>query len=280
MTADPNSLEHQLIVAYNGLFKAQEHALEGHGMMPVQPAIPFVGTHYGRNNLGKVLVYGSSENLNFKFDKEAMEPTRNRTEYSRWRTGEHKGQVQSKGNWFPWVHMTPVSDGTLLTAARYLIQLFEKPGFFLTPAEFIEQIAVCNYGKFSLNGNRNRDYASSPKPLAVSDDYVKVDLRILRPDIIIVPRSIHRHALHRILSDHDTITVPHAQPTIWGIYQTNRRVINTHITRQLKKAAWPADKERTGWENEWLAKVLDGTPMGRYLDWLDMQHQGGRILLE
>src|SRR5690606_8396300 len=95
-----------------------------------------------------------------------------------------RNRGKSKHDFFPWVHMSPVSDGTLPTVARYLLELSGNAGFSRSPEEFLQQIAVVNYGKFSLKGGRNLDYASNSQKLSVSEPLILKDLEILRPDIV------------------------------------------------------------------------------------------------
>ncbi|MCC6938737.1 MAG: hypothetical protein IT226_10995 [Flavobacteriales bacterium] len=238
------------------------------------PAVPFVGEHYGASSLPKVLVYGSAENLNWDYPK-PLSAHRNKEAFSKWKNKNYEGMESSIGNWFPWVQMTPVSDGTLLTAARYLLELHGATGFATDPEGFIGQIAVGNYGKFSLTGRKNADYASKPKLLKVSDPFVKADVEELEPEIIIMPGSIHYHAFRGLLNPKDPSTKPRHMPEhIWGIYQTNAGNINRHINRQLKKNGWTEEKEREGWVREWMNHIPRNIRMGRYLDWIDLRKDG------
>lgn len=259
--------EEQLKDRYEELYRT---AKPGDDWIEVEPAIPFVGDHYGSGGYPKVLVYGSAENLNYPFKHEEMTFCRNRKVFKDWKGRKDRkdenfeGSILSVDNWFPWVHMTPVSNGTLLTAARYLLDYFENSGFSELPGEFILQIAIGNYGKFSRRGKTNSDYASRPEPLAVADPYVIADMSILEPDVVIIPRSIYSNAFKRVLEQ-----ASH-KPKIWPIYQTNNRVINQHINPQLNDAGLKEEKSRGGhWSERWLQHISHKIRMGRYLDWLD-----------
>lgn len=259
--------EKALTDRYQSEFGKLPSDLWGETWIQETPAVPFVGDHYGVNGLPKVLVYGSAENLNWDYPK-PMSAHRNKEVFNEWKASRN-------GNWFPAVHMTPVSDGTLLTATRYLLELYGATGFATYPEKFISQIAVGNYGKFSLTGTKNTDYASKPKLLKVSDPFVKADVEELEPEIIIMPGSIHYHAFRWLLNPKDPSTKPRHMPEhIWDIYQTNAGVINRHINRQLKKNGWTVEKERGGWAREWMNHIPRNIRMGRYLDWLDLRKDG------
>lgn len=232
-----------------------------------KPPIPFVGDQFGKDVRAKVLVYASAENLKWYDEDQRRKLTywRNRKEYTDWKRNSEREEGRGRSNWFPHVHMAPVSDGTLLTAARYLMEVFGKTNFSEEPGKFIQQIAVGNYGKFSLKGGRNRDYASKPELLAVSDPYVIEDMGILQPDVVIIPRSIHLNAFKRVLEQ-----ASHKPKHIGVIYQTNTGVINRHIDRQLNKAGLKKVTVRNAhWSQEWLQHISGKIRMGRYLDWLD-----------
>lgn len=233
----------------------------------VPPAIPFVGRQYGALGMPKVLVYASAENLNHTFAPGTMTFTRNQAMHRRWKAQEFNDLSWSKDNWFPWVHMASIADGTLLTAARYLLHVHGLERFSKAPNRFLEQIAVGNFGKFSLAVGRNRDHASHRALLATSWPFVSSDLRILQPDILILPRTIHLHGLHPLLRATDNLYRPRQ---IWMIYHTDRRVIAAHIERQLSKAgvAKGSITDRAAWIQEWT-RYITRASMRRYLDWID-----------
>ncbi len=181
------------------------------------PATPFVGENYGANGLPKVLVYGSAD---------------------------FGGEKKSKDNFFPWVHITPVADGSLLTVGRYLLEIFGKEGFSTKSKDFLQQIAVSNYGKFSLT--TNKDYARVPKLLEASHLYVLTDLEVLKPDVVILPKSIYGNSFNRLLKNENL-----SKPAIWTIYQTSAGVINRSIKEQLAKVD-RKETGRSGWTQKWI----------------------------
>jgi len=236
-----------------------------------EPAIPFVGDHYGSDGRPRVLVYGSAENLTHLSGADEAKRwapmDRNRKVFERWRQKDFDKEKQSLDNWFPRLHITPISDGTLLTVARYLLEVFGKTGFSTNPGEFIQQIAVGNYGKFSLTGKGNVDYASKPDLLAASHGYVLADMEVLKPEVVIVPKTIHWSGFKELMNGH----VGHRPKQVWRIYQTNGRVIRTTIQKQLKNNSGHANKGRPAWVTEWCAHVLKNVNMHAYLDWIDLK---------
>lgn len=253
--------ENQLVNWYGAIWKQLQRTLDDRWVR-VEPAIPFVGDGYQTTGHPKVLVYGSAENLNFKFDASGMVHARNRKCYMAWRKANER-------SWFPKIHMTPVSDGTLLTVARYLVDVLSCETFSSDPDQFLQQISIGNYGKFSLKGS-NKDYANNPALLRLSDDFILADLDILKPQTVILPRTIHDNALARLLK-----TSEHKPDVVVRIYQTNDRVINRHIKGQLKSAAIPSPSERSGWSQTWLAQIPPKVHMDLYLDWIDWHMKGG-----
>lgn len=254
-----DSTESQLVVRYKTIWEQAKAGLH-HSWVKVRPAVPFVGSTYGANGV-QVLVYGSAENLNFDFHAERMSHTRNREQFDAWKAREPH-------EWFPQLHMSPASDGSLTTAARYILEAAAYRRFEEVPEDFIQQIAIGNYGKFSLKG-ANKDYANNPQLLRLSDDLVLADMETLKPDVVILPRSIYVHAFEQVLKHSK-----HQPKTVLLIYQTNPGVINRHIERQLRSSNLHATLPRAGWIAEWLKHVPARIKMNRYLDWVDWHLKG------
>lgn len=259
------NLEEQLTVAYRDLHASMELSDE---WIDLPPAVPFVGSEYG-SELPKVLIYGSAENLTHLV-KKYKEPTpehapanRNRQNFEQWKSEGYSSRWKpSSNNFFPWVHMSPVSDGSLPTVARYLLELTGNAGFSRSPERFLQQVAVVNYGKYSLKGSRNSDYASSSQKLRVSEPFILKDLEIVRPDIVMIPRTIFSKSFQKLIGSSEF------QPTIvWRILQTNARVINTQVKKKLKEVGAPQGQERDAWLEEWLEHIR--IDMRAYLDWID-----------
>lgn len=259
MNSKPPPLEQALINRYSDLYAGQNL---GSDWLDYRPAVPFVGSEYGYSK-PRILVYGSAENLTHEPTYDLMTFSRNREAFESWRTVAPGEKQLTRGNRFPWLHMEPVRDGTLPTAARYLLEVFELSGFATDPAAFLQEIAIDNYGKFSLQAKLNRDYASDPVCLEESRAYVEADLEVLAPSIVIVPRTIYQHSFAQVLQ-----RVPAMPPRVWRIYQTNAQVINVTISKQLNKAGVEPLHDRPTWAKEWVSLVTRAR-MDRYLDWVD-----------
>ncbi|PSU43042.1 hypothetical protein C9J12_28450 [Photobacterium frigidiphilum] len=214
----------------------------------IEPAIPFVGNNYKKMPV-KCLVLGSAENLTHLGN--SNEITENN--YLRNR------QIEAKSKFFKNIHMTPISDGSLLTASRFILAMQGHDDVFSTePRDFIEEIATVNFGKYSIASETNEDYAGKLKYLKESFELVKSDLEILNPDIIIMPKKIYDFAgVRRELFDNDRVIVP--------IYQTNRLVINSH----LRNVEATDSINKYSFANKWLSETITG--MNRYLSWLNQQ---------
>jgi len=250
-----NEIEHQLKLSYQQLDENRKP--DGTIWVEAPPAIPFVGDGYGQDGRCKLLVYGSAENLNFDRTGQ-LTYFRNREQFDGWKNN----------SFFPPIHMTPISDGTLLTLARYLLHVFKQEPFSVEPEAFLQQIAVGNYGKFSLRGDSNEDYANKPMLLKDSDQYVLADLELLEPDMVILPKTIHWSRFKTLLKER----VGHEPKEVWRIYQTNTRA-TTHAKRELDKAREVSRPERPEWVERWLKQIVVSKQgfMAHQLDWVDLK---------
>lgn len=214
----------------------------------IEPAIPFVGNNYGKKSV-KCLILGSAENLTHVDGNNQI--TANN--YLRNR------QVEAGNGYFKSIHMTPVSNGSLLTASRFVLaKCGYDDDFSADPKVFIEEVATVNFGKYTYASDTNKDYASTLKFLKESFELVKIDLEILNPDIIIMPKSIHDFlTVRRELFNDDKIVVP--------IYQTNSQVIN----RNLRDVSVSDSINKYPFVSDWLRNTI--SRMDRYLSWLDSQ---------
>ncbi len=98
------------------------------------------------------------------------------------------------------------------------------------PFELIESISVGNFGKFSIESGNNQDYAGDSQKLKFSLPYVKVDLSVLKPEIIIMPRTIYN--AEEVKKEIGSI-LPNVQ--VIPIYQINARTINRIIARNFER---------------------------------------------
>lgn len=150
------------------------------------------------------------------------------------------------------------------------------------PHEYLEQIAVGNFGKFSIDParlgqreRRNLDYATAFDKLATSVEYIVADINAIRPDIVILPRTIFNIVNACIGWTNLLAGITSRVPIrFFKIFQTNARVINIHIARRLKGV--PISDYGYSSIGPWLGhskvKKLDW-----YLAWIDLmleKHRG------
>ncbi|OAV72175.1 hypothetical protein Barb4_00108 [Bacteroidales bacterium Barb4] len=205
----------------------------------IHPSIPLIGKNFENKRL---LLYASAENLthyNGKkdtyLDKDDHAINRNRNFFD------------GSKDFFPNVHIAPVSNGALIIVTAYILSLLEDNPNYSTPKELIEDISIGNFGKFSIDaGSKNQDYAKDPSKLKFSFDYVKVDLKTLQPKILIIPQSIYNHGeIQQLIKS----IVPEC--LVIPIYQINNRVINTLIAKKYPKIS----SDKIGILNEWQKEL-------------------------
>lgn len=199
----------------------------------VRSAIPFIGKEYFSNPKGcRVLLYASAENLSGYVDGiEALTE-----EYCVHRCRQSFDASVESGEFFPSVHIQPINDGGLLVVAYQILKRvmgkdFETTYGNMQPAEFLEHICCSNYGKFTLHigdGRTNFDYAGNKKILKFCHEYIKADIDVLKPDIIIMPKSMfegagqQKHFFDKYYPVRDFRVVP--------VFQMNSTVVNCHIS--------------------------------------------------
>ena len=202
----------------------------------VRSAIPFVGKEYFSNPNGyRVLLYASAENLSGYADgiEELSE------EYRVHRCRQSFEASVAAGEFFPSVHIQPINDGGLLVVAyqilkRIMGEAFETIYGNMQPAEFLEHICCSNYGKFTLHvgdGKTNYDYASDKNVLKYCHEYIKADIDVLKPDIIIMPKSMYEGADQK----QELLDPLYPDILVFPVYQINARVVNCVIHRNLNK---------------------------------------------
>ena len=215
---------------------------------PVKATIPFIGKDYARQDV-KILVYASAENLANYYAGSGYWPGEwlddDAQAVDRHRRCFEKPELQQ--GFFPHVHMAPMNDGCLATAIFYLAHKIKAYDGSVTPREFYETIAFANYGKFSIETEKQRnvrlgqgrsgagsnvDYAGNAALMEASRPYVEADIRTLQPDYIIMPATVYR-------ADREFIDRCRGSARVIGIYQMNVSVIN-RIIRPRYPLADPA----------------------------------------
>ena len=153
----------RLTEGYNRLFDASRPQWAYKG---IAPAIPYIGRTYGQLGLN-VLVYASAENL-------ASDQN-----YRNWIKGRIR-EEQLLRSYLSLdadpgstdISIEPIKNGSLLKAARHALHMMRPESKFSldAPASFLDEIAVANPGKFSVepdsegtgaNKRKNLDYAGS-----------------------------------------------------------------------------------------------------------------------
>lgn len=159
----------------------------------IAPAIPYVGERFLKAPK-KVLIYASAENLAadpLHLENLRALPVNAQMHRSYGRTPrQHEDQN---------VHIEPINNGALLKLARHALSYLPVESEFTTNSSmsFLEQVAVANPGKFSIDPNRldrkprkNLDYAGDPDMFAAQRSYLEADLSHIGPQIVILPRKI------------------------------------------------------------------------------------------
>lgn len=234
-------MEEKLLELYKQIFEGKQNrpVWAVHKTTPgldhelIHCPIPFVGQSYDRQETN-LLLYASAENLSSYNARKKDYLDCDDYAINRHRNSFHES-VSNPDTFFPNVHIQPVNDGCLAIAALYIylkFQNFDKR----CPAEFLENIALANYCKYSIqsssarSGGRNQDYAGNPDYLAESHAYIEHDIKILKPDYIIMPKTIY-------WTDRDFIDRIRGNARIIPIYQINARNINLRIGEKYPKRA-------------------------------------------
>lgn len=154
---------------------------------PLQATIPFVGQAYAESS-PRIAVFASAENLahlgehpgDFLLDERALDRHRVQREMDR------RG---NPGGFWPQVGIRPVEDGSLLCAALFVAQVVRQAPPEQTPAGFLEQLVVANVCKFSKQGGVNRDYLGCMRDVRPSLPYLRADLQVTKPEILLIPKT-------------------------------------------------------------------------------------------
>ena len=252
-------MEKELLEAYHRIFtgKGNEPDWAVHKAAPGREAelvhcpIPFVGKEYASQKT-RILVYASAENLsryNGYLDDDGFAINRHRRYFD----------ASAPDRFFPNVHIQPFSNGYLPIIAFYVYLKYQDAAR-LTPAAFSERIAFANYGKYTIQPdageNRNQDYAGSRRKLGQSHEYVRQDLGILRPDVIIMPASIYK-------ADRAFVDENKGNAAILPIYQILPRTI---ASRKMIRRYAPADPGKLHPAVlDWYRHLKDGRTKDNFL---------------
>ena len=204
--------------------RSPEWALPLRNGSPMPPPVPLVGSAYtpGRG----LLVYASAE----KLARMERDHSHSRWEFfcdgkgwARYRQQYSSPILQSgRRDRFPVIGIQPVTDGGLLCAAWFLLDRFGMPAGS-TPQEVLENIAVTNWCKFVWRAEGTPDYVGDSEKLGHSLPYVEIELKALRPQVVLLP---HRIWNNEMICDRMSRSAPKA--CFVPAPQFNARVINTN----------------------------------------------------
>lgn len=240
-----NVLEKKLEKRYSELFKNEINSRwavkkKSDPKKIVSPSIPFIGKNY--DDL-KILLYASAENLTYYKDEEEQ------LDNDKIAINRHRYcfEKSSKEAFFPFVHIGPVQNGALLLIMAYLIKKVKNKRFS-DPYKLIENIAVANFGKFSIKSeDKNIDYPGDIEKLEKSLRYIKSDIEILKPEIVILPKTIFNHKVIKDMLENelpDTTFIPIMQITPTTINGHMNKYHKKNIPRWLKD--WHEELEHSG----------------------------------
>ena len=221
----------------------------------IHPSIPFVGKNYDNT---KILLYASAENLTYYTEQDDIIDYLDNDKIA---IDRHRYCFENCSNdrFFPHVHIEPVNNGALILIAAYITKVLKQKEF-ANPFEFAENIAIANFGKFSIQStNKNYDYAQNPVLLSSSIKYIESDLKILKPEIIILPKTIfYQQSISEMILNilPDTYVIP--------IIQITTTTINTLIHKKYRAK----DKtELYEWLVDWHEKLsISGAIKGKIKD--------------
>jgi hypothetical protein len=169
------------------------------------------------------MIYASAENLCWMNREAVPERFREPAGWDRYRACLEEGSANRK-RFFPNIGIAPVSNGALLAAGLYMAHRRGLP-VRKTSAAFIETLAVSNWCKFSVQDRWNRDHVGDLTKLTKSLPFVIAELSLLRPKVVLLPKTIWRH----------TILAEAMRGATWTteflpVPQFNATVVNTHLS--------------------------------------------------
>ena len=234
---------------------------------PFPPSIPFIGRNYHQASK-KIVLYASAENL-AHYERKPETVPKFLCDERVWNR-HREANLEGWDKFFPRLHIGPVENGSLLCAVLFICDYLNLD-FPKEPNLFLEKLVVGNVGKFSIAVDKtkekngiNVDYAGNMNFLGTSLPFFQMDLEILRPDFLILPKTMYTHqevknAVSTILPEATIIPVP----------QFNSTVVNIHLKRNEKAGFQLANKYRGTTLDEWtnhLTGYTKGFPYRYYAE--------------
>lgn len=215
---------------------------------PLWPSIPFVGDAYEESN-PKIALYASAENLtHYEIGEELPDFCQGDRAWDR-----HRGAFEAGWDkFFPQLHIAPVENGSLLCAALYLLQEHLGSELPETPRDLVDRLAIANVAKFSIrtDGGPNVDYAGSRRHMKASLDYFRTDLDVLKPDLLILPKSIWRQP-----EVTEIVESAASRPVVVPVPQFNATVVNVHLARHGDRALALEERLRETQVGRWTDQL-------------------------
>lgn len=261
-------METDLLLSYKDIFSAKNNnpTWAVHKITPeysddlIHCPIPFVGKEYKTQN-PRILLYASAENLsdyNIKkktyLDCDDFAIVRHRKYFD--------GTAGKSDYFYPNVHIQPINDGGLLIASFYIYCKLHG-SVNDVPREFLERISFANYCKYTIQPishtrKQNIDYPSNSKYLAESHEYIINDIKILKPDYIILPKTIYQ-------TEYNFLNEIKGNAKIIPIYQINARNINIRISKYPKLETKDLDNTLREWYEHLGSNGISGKTKQNFL---------------
>jgi len=240
-----NEKQSELIDAYQSLVKKEGYpdwAVKNRKTNGyINPSIPYIGEKYFTKKR-KIAIYAMAESLTYYLNSNDENPllesddawNRHGVSFTHWLASPQEGR-----HFFPDVHIQPINSGGLLCAAAFILY---KMGWDFNsigePKDFLSELVVAHYGKFSCREKTSKDYARNWKLLRPSLPYLEKDLNVLQPDVLIFVGTIFRH---KQVAKQIRSLLPNS--TIFPIYQFAPRIIHGHLLAEFNERAGGLEKE-------------------------------------
>lgn len=235
----------KLVHLYKDTFKKEGQLSECY--YQTKPTIPWIGDHYGEH---RILIYASAENLNDDWIRKGKNKS---LFYGEEAFNRHARFWECDEK----IRIEPFDTGGLWLVG---IMCLRKLGFEVPPMQDITTyVAVANLSKFSLKriGKRNNDVGE--KELTPSWVYIKHDIEVLRPRIVINASGKknlqlfkeHTPSLH-------VVDLPQYTDRQLGFYHLRKKVSCCEV-QEFRPLLTSLIKEYSGQLKKVEKKISDGT---------------------
>lgn len=228
-----NELEKTLLEQYQDIYKKRTAP---YWAAHYYPPIPLIGKNY-RSAPIKILAYTGTESRSIIFERGRKAHIIDKLDNDvLWYRHRYFLNYDDKDNFFPFVHNEPIDNGSLPTVLKYIVEHFKcREQFGLEPRDLLEQITTGHFGKFIVNNPIDRDYYRNSKKLSQSMDYISEDIKLLQPDIIIIPKTISDVFGDDLVDKFKKImrAIGRKEMSIMKLYKINKQTIRCHINKKI-----------------------------------------------